>query len=302
MTSSSAARFAVRRQVRNAAAVHVHLGAAQALRRHVLAGHRLDHVGAGQEHRTAVGHDDEVGQRRRVDGAAGAGPEDQRDLRDHARGHHVAHEHLAVRGEAAHAFLDAGAPRVVEPDQRDAGLERQVLDAADLVRLHLRERPAEHREVLREHRDAPPADLAEARDQAVAEKALVGEPELRNVVRRQRAELLERALVQQQCQALAGGELAPRVLLLDPLPAPAQHRAPAHFAQRRQMVVPGVVGHCFLSPRLSGTTRSIDRSPAAVIRSRSNNPQSGAPCGHPRAARSRIMCGVLTRRGGPAGR
>jgi hypothetical protein len=38
------------------------------------------------------------------------------------------------------------------------------------------------------------------------------------------------------------------MLLLDTFPATAQHRAPAHFAQRREMVVPAFVGHRFLPP------------------------------------------------------
>ena len=42
----------------------------------------------------------EVGDRRRVDRAARARPHDQRDLRDHARGHHVAVEDLARTGRA----------------------------------------------------------------------------------------------------------------------------------------------------------------------------------------------------------
>ena len=231
-TSVSAARCATPLRA------HVDVRAAQCERRDFLAGHRLDHVGTGEEHEARAGHDHEVGERGRVDGAAGARPHDQRDLRDHARRHHVAHEHLAVRGEAAHAFLDARAAGVVEPDQRDPALERQVLDPADLLRLHLGERAAQHGEVLREHRDAPAVDLAEAGDDAVAREALLVEAELAHVVRRERAELLERAFVEQQREPLARRQLAPRVLLLDALLAAAENRAAAHLAQRRQVFAP----------------------------------------------------------------
>ena len=49
----------------------------------LLARHRLDDVGAGDEHvRRALDHEDEVGDRGRVHGAAGARPHDEADLRD----------------------------------------------------------------------------------------------------------------------------------------------------------------------------------------------------------------------------
>ena len=85
-------------------------GAAQLLLRHRLVRHRLHHIGPGDEHVGAVlHHEDEVGHRRRIDRAAGAGPHDQRDLRHHARGQHVALEHLGIAGERGDAFLDARA-------------------------------------------------------------------------------------------------------------------------------------------------------------------------------------------------
>ena len=232
MTSSSACDLGVGGEVGDAAAAVVHLRRRRAscavTSSPVTA---LITSGPVRNMKLSLGHDHEVGERRRVDGAAGARPEDQRDLRDDAGGHHVAHEHLAVGGEAAHALLDARAARVVEADQRDAALERQVLDAADLLRLHLGERAAEDGEVLREDRDAPAVDLAEAGDDAVAGEALLVQAESVHVVRGERAELLERALVEQQREPLARRELAARVLLLDALLAAAEHRAAAHLAQ-----------------------------------------------------------------------
>ncbi len=55
-------------------------------------------------------------------------------------------------------------------------------------------------------------------------------------MRGQRAELLERAGVEQQRQALARRVLAARVLLFDALGAAAQHGAAAHLAQHLQVV------------------------------------------------------------------
>ena len=95
--------------------------AAELLERDVLAGHRLHDVGTGDEHvRRLADHEDEVGHRRGVDGAAGARAEDHRDLRDDARRLHVAVEDAAVAGEADDALLDAGAGAVVEADDRGA--------------------------------------------------------------------------------------------------------------------------------------------------------------------------------------
>ena len=125
---------------------------AELLERDVLAGHRLHDVGTGDEHvRRLAHHEDEVGHRRRVDGAAGARAEDHRDLRHDARRQHVAVEDPAVAGQADDALLDAGAGAVVEPDDRGADLEGEVHQLVDLLGEHLAERAAEDREVLREH-------------------------------------------------------------------------------------------------------------------------------------------------------
>ena len=89
----------------------------------------------------------------------------------------------------------------------------------------------------------PPADLAEAGDDAVTREALFVQPEGADLVRGQRAEFLERTFVQQQGKPLARGELAARMLLLDAFAAAAQDGATAHLAQRLQVIV-RLVGHC----------------------------------------------------------
>jgi hypothetical protein len=124
--------------------------AAQFLLRDDFVGHRLDHVRAGHEHvRAVLHHEDEVGHRRRIDRAARAGPHDQADLRDHARGVDVALEDLGIAGQRVDAFLDARAAGIVEADHRRADLHRHVHDLADLLRVAFRHRAAEHGEVLR---------------------------------------------------------------------------------------------------------------------------------------------------------
>ena len=143
----------------------------------VLVRHRLDHVRAGHEHVAgALDHQREVGHGRRVDRTAGAGAHDQRDLRDHARGHDVAQEDVGVATKRGHALLDARAAAVVEADDRRADLHGQVHDLADLLGVRFRERAAEDGEVLAEDEDEPAVDLAVAGDHAVAEVLCFSSP------------------------------------------------------------------------------------------------------------------------------
>ena len=258
----------------DAAARLVHVRAAELLDRDDLAGDGLDDVRAGQEHRArAPGHDHEVGQGRRVDGAAGARPEDDRDLRDDARGQDVPDEDLAVRGEARDALLDPCAARIVEADDRHAALEGEVLDPADLVRLDARERAADDGEVLRERGHPPAADLAEPGDHAIARVPLVGEPELGLVVGGQRAHLLERAVVEEERETLARRELAAGVLLGDPVEAAALERPRPHRAQDLEMVVHAPI----VDPRAAVATRPHGPDRAAGWIERDRLPESRGP-------------------------
>ena len=146
--------------------------AAERLEVDLLAGDRLDDVGAGDEHvRGLLHHEDEVGHRRGVDRAARARAHDQRDLRDHARALDVAHEHVAVGAERDDALLDPRAAGVVDADDRAADLGRQVHDLAHLLAHDLAERAAEDGEVLGEDAHAAAVDRAVAGDDGVAPAA-----------------------------------------------------------------------------------------------------------------------------------
>ena len=75
-------------------------GAAQVLLGYVLVRHRLDYVRAGDEHvRRVARHENKIGDRRRIDRAARAGPHDRADLRDHAAGQRVAQKNIGVARE-----------------------------------------------------------------------------------------------------------------------------------------------------------------------------------------------------------
>ena len=202
--------------VRDARLAVVRLGAAELLEADVLAGDGLDDVGAGDEHvRGLVDHDGEVGDGGGVDGAAGARAHDERDLRDDARGADVAEEDLAVEAERDDALLDAGAAGVVEADDGAADLHREVHDLDDLLAEDLAEGAAEDGEVLGEDRHLATVDHAVAGDDAVAVGPVLVLAEVVAAVPGVLVHLDEGALVEEHLDALAGGLLAARVLLLD---------------------------------------------------------------------------------------
>ncbi len=184
--------------------------------------HRLDHVRPGDEHvRGLVDHQNEVGDRRRIHGAARARPHDGRDLRHHAAVERVAQKNVGVAGQRHHAFLNASAARVIQADDRRAHLGGQVHDLHDLAGVRFGERSAEHREVLREHKDQPAFDAAVTGDEPVAVKLLLRHAEVAAAVGDQLVGLFERAFIEQELDALARRHLAFFMLLLAALLASA---------------------------------------------------------------------------------
>ena len=76
----------------------------------------------------------------------------------------------------------------------------------------LRERTAEHREILREDVHQPPVHAAVAGDESVSRRPLLLHAEIRALVRDELVQLLERSFVQQQRDPFARRELARRLL------------------------------------------------------------------------------------------
>ena len=198
-------------EVRDAALLVVRHRAAEVFLGDVFVRDGLDHVGTGDEHvARLLHHDDEVGDRRRVDGAAGARAHDRGDLRHHAGGQRVAQEDVGVAAERDDAFLDARAAGIVQADDRRAVAHRHVHDLADLRGVGFGERAAEDGEVLREGVDDAAVDAAVAADDAVAGDDLLLHPEVVAAMRDQLVDFFERAGIEQPRHALARGQLALR--------------------------------------------------------------------------------------------
>ncbi len=110
----------------------VYFGAAESVLRHIFAGYSLHYLGTGKEHiADALGHDGEVGERGRVNGTAGAGTEDGRNLGNNTRSHNVALEDFGIAGQCVDAFLDTCAAGVVQTYYGGTHLHGHIHDFAD---------------------------------------------------------------------------------------------------------------------------------------------------------------------------
>ena len=233
----------------------VDLGAAELLHRDVLAGDGFGQVRAGERHRALAGdHRHEVGERRDVGGAGGAGAHHRRDHRDHARHFDLLAEEVAGAGEErAGRLLDAGAGRVEQPDERHPLGERHLAQAGDLELAGHPHRAGHHGEVVGGDAAGAAVDVAPAGDHAVGGGLDPVHRPLGEVRAAVDAHLDEGALVDQQVDPLAGGELAALVLLGDLLLAAAELRLLAPLVQ--------LLGQ--LAQR-GGARQQVLRSPARV--------------------------------------
>ena len=236
--------------------------APELLERDVFAGHRLDDLGAGDEHlRDLLGHDDEVGDRRRIHRAARARTRDQADLRNNAAGLDVAPKDLGVAAQRNHALLNARAARVVDADHRRAGAHRQIHHLADLLGVRFAERSAEHGEILREKKHLASVDRRAAGDDAVTEELFFVHPERARAVHDEAVEFGKGPLVDQRLDALPRGPLAALVLLGDRFGA---RRGQGELALAAQLLVLLVVGSHGV-PRCTGGRAHPGAGPGETI-------------------------------------
>src|SRR5258706_194310 len=183
---------------------------------YVFVRHGLDHVGAGNEHVGGVlDHDVEVGDRRTVDGAPRTWAHDATDLRHDAAGQSIAQKNVRVPAEADYAFLYARAAGIVETDDRRADLHRQVHHLTNFCRVRFGKGAAKDSEVLSEDKDLAAIDQAMTGDDAIAGIDFVLHPKVLRTMFDQPVELLKSAVVEQELDPLARGQLARGMLLLD---------------------------------------------------------------------------------------
>ena len=201
--------------------------AAELLLGHHLVGDGLDDVRPGDEHvARLVHHDREVGDGRRVHGAAGARAHDGGDLRHDTGRQRVAEKDIGVAAERQHPLLDPRATRVVQPDDRRPRRHRQIHDLDDLGGVGLRQRPAKDGEILREDVDETTIDAAAPGDDTITRYDPVLHPEVAAPMGDELVHLVERAGVEEQIDPLARGELAGGVLAGDARLATTKQCAP----------------------------------------------------------------------------
>ncbi len=225
-------------ELRDSADLVVDASAAEALEVDLLVGHRLHDVRPGDEHvARPIDHHREISDRRRVDRAAGAWTEDDRQLRHDARRQRVAQENLGVPAQRIDPLLDPGPARIGQTDDRCTAGHRQVHHLADLLGMRFRQRSAKHGEVLGVDEHDATVDGSPSGDDPIAEVSLVFQPELGRPMGHERIQLHERTVVEQDFQPLASRQLAPGMLLSHTVLTAALPRSGAEFFE-----VPGLVG------------------------------------------------------------
>ena len=173
-------------------------GAAKLLLGHFLVRNGLDDVWPGDEHIGRVaGHENEIGNRRRINRATSARSHDGADLRNHATGKRVAEKNIGVTRERGDAFLNASAAGVVEADDGSTRTHGQIHDLADFARVGFRERAAKNSKVLRKHVNEASIDVPKPRDEAIAGRALLLHPKIDAAVPDKLVQLFKRAFVEQ---------------------------------------------------------------------------------------------------------
>ena len=187
----------------------VHLGAAELLRRHHLAGRGLHQRRAAEKDRAGALHDDRlVAHRGHVGAARGARPHHQRHLRDPLRRElrlvvEDAAEVLAI-GKDLVLERQEGAAGVDEIEARQPVLERDLLGAEVLLHGHRVVRAALDRRVVGDDDAGRPLDTADAGDDPRARRIAVIQ-----ALGRERVQLEEGApRVEEPVDPFADGQLA----------------------------------------------------------------------------------------------
>ena len=194
----------------------MHRGTSELFLAHILSGDGLHHLGSGEEHVADVfEHDDEVGECGAVDATSGAGAADAADLGNDARSLDVALEDVGEACQGVHTFLYASAAGVVKTDDGGAHLEGEVLHLADFLGHGFGEATAVDGEVLCIDIGEAAVDGGATADDAVAEELLLLHAEVVAAVELEHVHFLERAFVDEECDAFACRGLTFGMLFVD---------------------------------------------------------------------------------------
>ena len=120
----------------------------------------------------------------------------------------VLEKNFSVTGERLDTLLNARSARVVEADDRHAGLLGVIHDFANFMRVHGAERSSGHRKVLAVGGHRAVADIARAGHHAVRGQLLLLHAEVVARVLGMHAELHERPLLEQVVEPVARGHEA----------------------------------------------------------------------------------------------
>ncbi len=177
-------------------------------------------------------------------------------------------EDLGLKGQE-------GAARVDEVEARQPVLRRDLLRAEVLLHREREVRAALHGRVVRDDHARPPLDRADAGDDAGRRRRAVV-----HVPRGERAELEERAVrVDEQVDALAGGQLAPRAMALD-------RRVAAAARDRADRSRSSATSAVMLAWRRSNVSSRTTRVPSVAIEASLARP----PAGVRRSAGDSLVC------------
>src|SRR2546425_3399478 len=182
----------------------------------VLIENGFDDVWSRYEHvARLVDHYCEICHGRGIHCASRARTHHSRYLRDHSRGKNVAKEYLSITAEADNPLLDSSSSRVVNPDDRDSGLEGEIHYFRHLPGEHFSQRASEDCEVVREQVHRSSVNLAIARYNPVAENLLLRHTEVGGLMNHEPVHFHKTAGVHKCDNSLPGGHLSLRMLIFD---------------------------------------------------------------------------------------
>src|SRR5206468_13080767 len=133
-----------------------------------------------------------------------------------------AQEDVGVTGERDDPLLDPGASGVVQPDDRRAGLHREIHDLADLAGVRFGQRAAEYGEVLSEDEHRPSMNAARSGHDSVSRSSLILHVEVVALMDDELVDFQEGSGIEQNLEPFARGLLAGFVLATDALVSAGQ--------------------------------------------------------------------------------